>query len=362
MENKSLILDLGNYEMQLGIAGDDAPKFTEPTIYADSNDALLPNSVVIGLSDMARERFYGKKAMRFKNILNIHNMFEEKDFASLGNMLRQIFEDNYWDPADYGLIIVNSPRITGQVRQKLENLFFKTLNFPRITYIQSALCVLSALGMDTGMIVDIGHFNTTFEGVFKGFPNPESEFELPIGGYHLTQYLNDLVFSKIQYESTKPLYWVGEDIKRAVAFAVINPKEETQLIKQGKKEYDQSIELPDGTNLTINYERFNCIEPLFEPELAHIRSDNIIDFIERSIRTWDRQQIPELVQKIIICGNGGKISGLVEKVEAILRDHFPKTLSVKVLPITEQKKVFWIGASILYAKKKGQLEWIEKNI
>ena len=42
------------------------------------------------------------------------------------------------------------------------------------------------------LIIDIGHFSTKIECLFKGFPNNESKFEFPIGGYHITQNLGSI--------------------------------------------------------------------------------------------------------------------------------------------------------------------------
>lgn len=355
---QGLILDPGTYEMQIGIAGADEPMITVPSIYTDSVEGLDTNMVVAGLTEMAKERFYGSRALNFRNVLKMHYFFQEKDFISFGQMVKELLEANYWDPQDLDIIIIDSPRITGQFKHGLQTVLFHTLKFPRIAYIPANQCVLSALGKETGVVVDIGHFSTTFDGVFKGFPNLEAQFEMPIGSYHITQRIIDLLFARLQFDVTGPLYWIAEDIKHATAFTSIDPKKELVQVKQGKTDYDQIVELPNGQSFKINWERFNCVEPLFEPELVHVRSENIIEFIDRSIRTWERHQVPELVQNIILVGQGSKITGLVERIEQDLKERFPKTLNVKVLTPPEVKKIFWIGASIIYLKRNGQFEWL----
>ena len=306
---------------------------------------------------MARERLYGRWALRFKNVLKLQFLLESQDFVSITAFLKQLLEKNYWDPRDFNLIIIDSQRFTAQFKQKVLNTFFQVLQFPQICFAPSSLCVLSALGQDSGLIVDIGFSSTTVEAVYKNFPNDESKFELPIGGFHLTQRLTDLIFSKFEYENNYSLFWVAEDIKRTSALAVSDANSELLSIDGGNTDYNQNVELPDGTMLTINSERFLCIEPLFDPDILHIRSDNLIDLIGKSIRAWDLQKIPELVQKIILCGNGAKIEGLANKIEMLVKQKFAKTLNVKVIPVEEYKKVFWIGASVL-SQKGAQFEWI----
>lgn len=355
---QALILDPGTYEILLGIAGEDEPHFIEPTVYVDTNDSILPNSILPVLSEMARERFFGRDALRYKSVLKLHYMLEEHDFASFGLLLKRILEENFLDPHDLNIVVIESPRLTVVTKQKLQNLLFHFLQVPKIAFLSNASCVLTALGKDTGVLVDIGHLGTNVESIFKNFPNPDSRFDIPIGGYHITQRLVELMFSRIQYESTMPLYWIAEDIKRASVYIALDPKQEEEKIILGQANINQQIEFPDGTLITINKERFNCAEPLFEPELAHIRSEGLIEIVDKSIRIWDRSQIPDFLKNIILCGNGAKLPGLTTRIEALLKEKFARTLAVEVVPVQEYKKAAWIGASILYMKRNGQLDWI----
>jgi len=360
-KTQALILDPGTYEILLGIAGEDEPRFIEPTVYVDTNDPLLPNSILPELIEMARERFFGQDALRFKSVLKLHYMLEERDFTSFGLLLKQILEKNFLDPHDLDVIIIESPRLSQANKQKLQSHLFHFLQVPRIAYLPNASCVLTALGKDTGVLVDIGYFGTNIESIYKNFPNPDSRFDIPIGGYHITQRLVELMFSRIQYESSLPLFWIAEDIKRASVFVAKDPKQEEEKMILGEIDLNQPIEFPDGTLLTINKERFKCTEPFFEPELAHIRSDGLIEILDKSIHVWDRSQIPDFLKNIILCGNGAKIPGLNVRIELLLKERFAKTLAVEVIPIQEYKKAGWVGASILYAKRNGQLDWINNT-
>ena len=196
---QTLILDLGSFELQLGIAGEDQPQVTEPMLFTDTSNPIVSSFTLLKLNELARERLYGRWALRFKNVLKLQFLLESQDFVSITAFLKQLLEKNYWDPRDFNLIIIDSQRFTAQFKQKVLNTFFQVLQFPQICFAPSSLCVLSALGQDSGLIVDIGFSSTTVEAVYKNFPNDESKFELPIGGFHLTQRLTDLIFSKFEY-------------------------------------------------------------------------------------------------------------------------------------------------------------------
>jgi actin-related protein len=358
MESNDILVDMGSFETLIGKAGGDNFELKESTAYSDSNNPLIKKSLISKLSDMAKERIYGNAAFKFKNVLNIDYFLKNKDYISFSALLQQSLEKMYVDPKDVGLVLLLPSNFGSIDRQKLQTTLFQGLQIPRLCFLPQSLCAFTAVGLSSGVMVDIGYYSTRIESVFKGFPKIEAQFELPIGGHHITQCLMNEIFSKTKYKSASPLYWVAEDIKRAVVACEVDLSPIIQAVLQGKTDYDQLIELPDGSQYTINRERFECVEVVFNPELGHLRSEGIIQAIENSVRSWERTQIPELLKNIIVCGNGSKIPGLIQKIEAKLKEKFSSGVEIKVLSVNDSKGLCWIGGSVLYAKKQGQLDWI----
>ncbi|MHA1766725.1 MAG: hypothetical protein ACTSVK_10780 [Promethearchaeota archaeon] len=352
-----ILIDIGAFESLIGNSNQDTYIFREKTVYADSNNPILKNFNSSYLSEINVKRYYGNAAMRFKNVLNIHHFLREKDFYSYALLIRKKLRELPIKIEETGIILVISNHYSQNDKTNLQNALFKILKTPRIAFLPHSAAILSQLEINTGVIVDIGYYSTRIESIFKGFPNADSQFLFPLGGYHVTkQFLNN-IFSRLDYKSDLPLLWESERIKKEALFVVEDPADYSNQIHKGFKNFDYIVELPDGNELVINQERFESPEIFFDPLKAHIRSENLVDLIEKSIRSWERDQVRELCSNIIIVGNGGKISGLNQKIEKMLKNKFAKTVDVKISSIKDQKEIFWKGAS-KSIKSQQQLKWI----
>ena len=123
---------------------------------------------------------------------------------------------------------------------------------------------------------------------------------------------------------------------------------------------DYTVELPDGNEIVINHERYEPAEIFFNPLIAHSRSENIVELIEKSIKSWERDHVRDLCSNIIIIGNGGNIPGFNQKIEKLLKNRFAESVDVKIPKISEQKEIFWKGAS-KFIKSKKKLNWISNQ-
>ncbi|WP_457920139.1 hypothetical protein [Candidatus Lokiarchaeum ossiferum] len=352
-----ILVELGSFETKIGIAGDYEPKIINPSIFADSDEPIVKISSQTGLSKMGKERHYGNKALKFKDTLLIKYFLKTKDFSSFAYFLAEIFKNQGWIPSESNLIIVYPSYISKIELNELKRILQEIMSFPKFAFIPNSAAILTALGKDTGTIIDFGHFSTRIEGIFKGFPNFESNFIFPIGGHHITQYLIDVIFEKYQYSSTHPLYSIAQKIKEDVVESSLRIDEIIDEIATGSQEYDFTIYLPDGNQLTINKEKFLASELYFIPELAHIRSDNLIEFIMRSIRAWERDQIPIMLENIVLCGQGVKIPNLKSKLQQQIKKRFPITLNVQIFEDSQNPNAIWKGASQIYRNSQKRMEW-----
>lgn len=356
--NFDILVELGSFETKIGIAGESEPILVVPSIFADSDEPIIKLSSKTGLSKMGKERYYGKKAHKFKDTLLIKYFLKNKDFSSFAYYLAEIFKNQSWNPSESNLIIVYPSYISKIELNDLKRIILEIMKFPKFAFIPNSAAILTALGKDTGTIIDFGHFSTRIEGIFKGFPNFDSIFNFPIGGHHITQYLIDVIFEKYQYSSTHPLKSIAETIKCEMIQSSENLDEIVDEIATGSQNYNYTIHLPDGNQLTINKEKYLASELYFIPELAHIRSDNLIDLIVRSIRSWERDQIPMMLENIILCGQGFHFPNLKSKLLKKIRTRFPDSLSVEIFGDIGDKHIIWKGASQIYRNSQKRMEWV----
>ena len=303
------------------------------------------------------DRYYGNAAMRFKNVLNVQNFMKEKDYTSYSKLIGKKIQELPIKLEETGLVLVVSNHYSINDKQNLQNTLFQTLKVPRIAFLPHTASILTELEINTGVIIDIGYYSTRIESIYKGFPNVDSQFIFPLGGYHVTQQLLTKMFSHLDYKSDLPLLWESERIKKEALMVVDNPEKYSDQIHKGFKNFDYTVELPDGIEITINRERYEPAEIFFNPLIAHNRSENLIELIEKSIKSWERDQLRELCSNIIIIGNGGNISGLNQRINNLLKNRFAESVDIIIPKISEQKEIFWKGASKFIQSKK-ELKWI----
>ena len=140
----------------------------------------------------------------------------------------------------------------------------------------------------------------------------------------------------------------------------MNPELEKERIKEGLSKYNQPINFPDGTTVTINSERFMISEPLFNPSLIHIDYMGLPEAISKVIKSWERENWEELVPNIIISGGSSLITGLNERIIEEVKPYFSEKLkdSVEVVAVSGREHMGWIGASVLYSRDQMQKGWI----
>ena len=353
-----ILIDVGAFESLIGIPNEDIYRFRERSVYSDSNNPIIKKTVMQGtLAGINIKRYYGNAAMRFKNVLNVQYFMKEKDFISFSKLIGKKLLELSLKPKETGLVLVISNHFSTHDKQNLQNSLFQTLKTPRIAFLPHTASILTELELKTGVIIDIGYYSTRIESIYKGFPNSDSQFIFPLGGYHVTQQILNNIFSRLEYRSDMPLLWESERIKKDALFVVEDPEKYSDQIHKGFKNFDYIMEFPDGKEIILNRERYESAEIFFNPLIAHTRSENIIELIEKSIKSWERDHLRELCSNIIITGNGGKIRGLNQKIEKLLKNRFAESVDVKIIEFSNQKDIFWKGAA-KFIKSKKELNWI----
>lgn len=362
-EKRDLLIEVGAHETVIGFAGDGTYFCKVPSFYTDSNYPLLDNDILSTLKDMAYERVFGEEAVLNQKVLKIFNILKNEDYFTYAAFLKNILESRNIAPAEHRAILILPSDWTLKMKEKLKKALFLLCQFPKIVFVESSICVLIAFGLNTGIIVDIGHFSTRIESIYRGFLNPEGIFQFQFGGYQISKYLVDKILPYISVHAIQPLITIAEDIKREAVFCELNPEVKNIEIQEGSFNFDRTVELPNGKQFTLNKECYECVEQFFHPEIGHISTVSLIDHIENTVRVWDRTQVPELLEHIIICGSTSQIPGLINKIYAGLTPRFSANIKISMHPTLkgEEKDIFWKGGSILYKKREGQFDWMEKE-
>ncbi|MFW9950525.1 MAG: hypothetical protein ACFFKA_10430, partial [Candidatus Thorarchaeota archaeon] len=345
-----------------------------PSVYVDVTDYLFNSNINVsetidGLEDIFLDtnnqiHLVGHDALKYQNILNIREFGKESNY----NILLKFFYHYYQQlkikeefQFKQPLIIVTPFYKSKLEKAKIQELFFKYLNFPYILFLPETQAILSTLQKSSGVIVNIGESYTYISTIFHGFTNIMARDLFPITGTDITKYFLNLILSKIS--ATKNLYidkTIAKEIKEQISLCVLDPNGEKKRVKEGLTKYDRAVELPDGSKVVLNSERFLLSEPFFDPKIIHVDYMSIAEAISKVVKSWDRENWEELLTNVVLSGGSSLISGLSERLELELKKHFSEKLSpkIKIIAASGRDNMGWIGASVLYSKDQLKKGWL----
>ncbi len=369
-----LILDIGSDNFRLGWAGGDFPDIIAPSVYVDVGDYLFTSDIsgsdtINGLEEIFLEtetqiHLVGFDALKYQNILKIREFSKGKNYNILSKFFLHYYkqlnipvESQFKQP----LIIITPFYKSELEKKKLQEVFFNSFNFPYILFLPESQAVLSTLQKSSGIIVNIGESKTSISSIFHGFTNLMARDMFPITGKKISSYLLKLILSKIS--SSKNTYLdkkIAKEIKEKLSLCVIDPLEEKKRVKEGLTKYDRIVDLPDGSKLKLNSERFLLSEPLFDPNIIHIDYMGLAEAISKVVMSWDRENWEELLSNVILSGGSSLMVGLSERIELELRNYFSEKLGpkIKVVAASGRENMGWIGASVLFSKDQLKKGWI----
>jgi len=374
-ENKNqlrpLILEIGSQNFRLGWAGGDFPDIIAPSVYVDNNDYLFTSDVIDGLEDIfiteknAENHLFGHEALKYSNILKVHFFKKESNY----NVFMKYFyhhykqlniaEENHFKQP---IIIISSFNMSELEKTKLQDIFFNVFDFPSLLFLSESQGILATLRKTSGVVINMGEANTTFTTFLHGFSNVMARDRYPIAGKELTNYLLNLILTR--KGTGKTVYIdkiIAKEIKDKLSLCIFNPDEEIKRIKDGLTKYNRTIDLPDGSSLEINIERFMLVEPLFNPSLIHIDYLGLPEAVSKVIKFWDRENWEIIVPNIIIAGGGSLIPGLEKRLKLEIAKHFSDRLKdkINVIVVSGRENIGWIGSSVLWAQDKLKKGWIQ---
>ena len=167
-------------------------------------------------------------------------------------------------------------------KRKLE-ILFERFNFGYCKFEYLSILAFISLGIETGIMLDIGEKNTYPTPLLQGRISKNNVQQIDIGGKNITDYLFQLLQGRGYFFD--PFNYYDIDIVRKL-------KEDHCFVSsniKGQKLLDcESISLPDGKRINISNEKYAATEVLFNPYMVPkgtiFEQKGIDDVLYRSIK------------------------------------------------------------------------------
>eukprot|EP01083_Nonionella_stella_P186069 680330_1 len=406
---QALVFDNGSGMVKVGFSGDDDPRAVFPNVvgrlpHQSGGMGWPPRHDYVG--DEAQAKLcpsWCKNPVEFGIVTNWDDM-EKVLHHTFKNELRVV-------SSEHPLLItetITNPQINSE---KMTQIVFETFNVPAYFTNPGAVLSLYASGRTTGVVVESGHSVTHIVPIYEGYPLRDKFKTMNIAGNYITDYMEYLLAKKghslsekkkiCQYSLSEYLVPISisekrmicRDIKEKLSFVAMDYdhelKKATESVADIAQNYELPLILPDGKVLSIDTERFQCIEPLFDPKLVGVDSGGIHQVLYDTVMGCDADIHMDLFENIVLAGGNTMFDGighrlkheisrmgLIKKhlVDGYLRTYHGESrmFSIDVIDLMakyaatipkvvsppERKYSSWIGGSILTSLSTFEEMWI----
>jgi len=352
-----LVVDIGSGLMKCGFAGDDAPRAVFPSIVGRPKH----QGVMIGMGK--KEAYVGEEAQSKRGILTLKHPVEcgiVNNWEDMEQLLHHtFFNELRVSPDERALLTTEAPLNPKRNREKLIQILFEVFGVPA-TYVSiQAVLSLYSSGRTTGLVLDSGDGVSHVVPIYEGYSLPHAVLRLDLAGSNLTDRLQKLLTIRGYSFNTSAEREIVRSIKEKECYIALDYEKEME-IAQNTDNLKRDYELPDGTVIDINEERFNTAECFFQPHMIGLEHDGVHSMINTSIQKCDIDIRSDLKLNIVLSGGTTMLPGLSDRLHLGLTELTKSKRDVKIITPPERKYSVWIGGSILASLSTFQQMWVNK--
>ena len=347
---RTVVLDSGSGSVRAGFSGQSRPPVIMPSVVGRPKAERLGSK---GPTDKAEEVFVGDEALAKRDVLRLRypvvwGLFTGWD--DLEVMWKYVFEKQLGCEMEVSPLVVAegghmNPKMN---REKVTELAFETFKVPLFYLAPSAPLALGAAGRTTGLVVDVGEDVIRTIPVYEGYHMPNAVMKFDFGSRYFTDYLSKLIAEKgvsLDPFGTKEV----REMKEKLAYVAQDYKQEQETFDVSQ---EKRYELPNGDVITLGRERFQCVEPIFQPLLLGLEMWGLAQHVVNTVRRCDPGIRQTLLSNVVLVGGGSLLPGLasrlqhdVEKELESVRDL--RGLRVQVVAPPDRDLLVWKGGSLV---------------
>ena len=354
-----VVIHSGSFSTRAGFAGFDEPKEEFRSVVGRPRmSELVVNSKARGGS--IKDWYVGPEAIQKRGILHFkYPLFESRitDWDAVEEVWNYAFQQLDVDSEDQPVFLTEPPSNDSASREKTIQLMFERFNVPSFYINNTSTMALFATGRTTGAVLDVGYRATTTIPVMDGYKLQNHLLELNLAGRELDDYLMRLMtetgFSfNGSYERD-----ILIDIKEKISYVALDYEKE---LSKSVEDTQEQYELPDGNEITLSKERYNCPELLFKPQLIGMESSGIHAQLFNSVNKIDPSERSKIFENIVLVGGSTRFKGFGARI----RKELQELASDATFGVCEEKQpqnLSWIGASITASLSTFSEHWITKE-
>ncbi|XP_005281335.3 actin-like protein 9 [Chrysemys picta bellii] len=351
----AVVIETGTGSCKGGFAGQQKPKSIVGTVVGHLSEGSIKSERT------GPDTFVGERARLQPNaeiIFPVRNGIII-DWEAAEVLWRHMFyHDLKVHPEEHALLMSDPPLSPTTNREKMVEVVFESLNSPGMYIAYHSVLSVYAHGNVSGLVVDTGYAVTHTVPVLDGYNLPHAIERMDIAGSHLTSFLLQLL-RDTGHAFNERMMHIVEDIKHKFCYVAADIESECNLPKE---EYMVDFQLPDGQIISLEKERFQCPERLFNPpKMPGVSLVGIHTMAQRSLKKVPKEARRDMYQNVLLCGGSSLFEGLEKRFTSELLQKVPVNTKLRVSSIPLRNYAAWTGGSVLASLKNFQSCWIRKE-
>ena len=356
-QNPAVIIDNGSGVCKAGMAVDDAPRATFPSIVG----VAKMKGIMVGMNE--KDCYIGEEAQAKRGVLTLSYPIEHGIITNWDSMEKIwhhcFFNELRVNPEEHSAHLTEAPQGPKLNREKMTQIFFETFNVPTFYVSVQAVLSLYASGRTTGIVLDSGDGVTHTVPIYEGYNLPHAIARIDLAGRDMTDYLVKLLSEVGQSFASSAERDIVRDMKEKLCYVALDFEAEMKKFSESSA-MDKVYDLPDGNTVTVGDHRFRCPEALFQPMKLGKEFPGIHELIFNSIMKTDVDVRKDLYGNIVLSGGSTMYPGIAERINKEIVSLAPSSMKIKVVAPEERKYSVWIGGNILSSLSTFQTSWITK--
>ena len=270
------------------------------------------------------------------------------------------------NPENHPVLMSQVPLNPKCTREKLTEIMFERFGVPAFSMQTSAVMALCSTGSNTGVAIELGGGVFNASVVENGALLPHASMTLPISGRSITDYLRrDLNNSKTITDEQK------QDINLSCFWSTLNDMKHTccfvshdfKADNNRSVSYVHEYEMPDGTYVTIDKERFSCTEAMFNPSLYGIEMEGIHHQAYNAVKKADKGNDldKQLLSNMVLCGGSSLFPGLPCRLENELKTLNTTDYDLNLAVPDHREQCVWRGGAKMAVDEALSDIWMRKE-
>lgn len=345
---QSIVIDNGSLNMKAGYSGEDLPRNTFRCIVGHDNRPHHDEWFVSNHCDGKEE---------YLEMIRPISRGQIEDWDAMTRLWEYTFDHALEvrpDAADMPIVLTDNPLNAKANREQMAQIMFETFKAPAIYIANRAVLSLYASGRTRGLVVQAGAGVCHAVPVFEGYALPHAVMKLELGGFDLTNSINNILRAR-GHEFKGP---TGLDIVRDIK------AKHCCVPPASKSEAEVKYELPDGNVATLDTAELTAqAEALFRPEVmgeGHpaFSSPGLGVLAVDAINKCDADLQHDLYGAVVCAGGSSMLPGFCQRMQEEIAARAPAGTDVRVVPDlrpgqrrergynSQRENASWIGASM----------------